>query len=67
MDPWSGLGVGYEILSTSQTAQGITVSALPEFFARPVLERFFCDLSADIDKTALHEWLTVGVKGTFGL
>lgn len=41
MDPWSGLGVGYEILSTSQTAQGITVSALPEFFARPVLERFF--------------------------
>jgi len=33
MDPWSGLGVGYEILSTSQTAQGITVSALPEFFS----------------------------------
>ena len=93
MDPWLGLGVGYEILSTSQTAQGITVSGDVKGFeflnlqggadfkvadaltVGPFLSFSLGQyssissggLSADIDKTALHEWLTVGVKGTFGL
>ncbi|MEI9936524.1 MAG: hypothetical protein WDO69_04795 [Pseudomonadota bacterium] len=93
VDPWLGLGFGYEILGVSQTTQGFTVSGDVKGFefvnlqggadfkvADAVAVGPFVsfslgqystasqgDVSADIQNTALHEWLTLGVKGTFGL
>ena len=93
VDPWLGLGVGYEILGFSQSAQGQTVDISFKgfeflnlqggadfkvgnaFSVGPFLsfslgqysKASANDQSADIDKTALHQWLTFGAKGTFGL
>ncbi len=97
MDPWFGLGVGYEILGITTSAGGQETSANGSGFefanlqggldykAGPVMVGPFVSFSlgqyssvtrqasgqgeqsGSIDKKAIHEWLTLGVKGTFGL
>jgi len=93
LDPWLGVGVGYEILSASQTVEGVSISGSTKGFEFLNLQggadfnvadalavgpfvsfslgqysSFSSgDLSGDIDKKAMHEWLTIGVKGSFGL
>lgn len=93
LDPWLGLGVGYELLGSSRTIQGMDVSGTTKGFEFvnlqggadfKVADAFAVgpfvsfslgqyssvssgDLSADIEGKTLHEWLTLGVKGTFGL
>lgn len=93
LDPWFGLGFGYESISTSISAGGQSVdgsiSGL-EFVSLnggadfevadgigvgPYVSFALGQYSkvsdsagndVDIDKTAMHQWLTLGVKGTFG-
>jgi outer membrane protein W len=97
LDPWVGLGIGYEMLNYKVSANGqegkFGVKGLEfaniqggadfkladSFTVGPFLSFSlgqFSSQSADpeppgfnssIDKTAMHEWLTLGVKGTFGL
>jgi hypothetical protein len=93
VDPWLGLGVGYEIFGASLTTQGRTISTDTKGFeflnlqggadfkvADAVAVGPFLsfslgqyssvssgDASGDITNKAIHEWLTIGVKGTFGL
>lgn len=93
IDPWVGLGIGYENLSTNQSAGGVSqsvgVSGLGlatlqvggNFLAAPQVEvgPFLSfsvgkygsasagGYSGDIMNTAFHEWLQLGVRGTFNL
>jgi hypothetical protein len=93
LDPWFGLGVGYEQLSLTESGGGIDGSvsvsgwglAMVEiggdFAAGPQVDVGpFVSLSvgkygsassggnsADIPNTAYHEWLQIGVRGTFNL
>jgi hypothetical protein len=88
-DPWLGLGVGYESLSTSLSGGGLSVDGsvtgleflnlqggadfkiADAFAVGPFLSFSLGEYSSatggSIDKKAMHEWLTFGVKGTFGL
>jgi hypothetical protein len=93
VDPWLGLGVGYEIISVSRTLQGtdftvsdtgfeflnlqggadfkladaFTLGPFVSFSLGQYSNQSAGDESASIENKALHEWLTIGAKGTFGL
>ena len=99
IDPWLGLGIGYEILSESlsgggstadvsfkgfeflnlqggadfKVANALSVGPFLSFslgqYSSEKISGFGAPIDRDgsVDKTALHEWLTLGVKGTFGL
>jgi hypothetical protein len=93
IDPWVGLGIGYEQLSLSESAGGAsqdvgvsgwglaTVQVGGNFVAAPQVEVGpFLSFSVgkygsasaggqsqDIPMTAFHEWLQIGVRGTFNL
>ena len=93
IDPWVGLGIGYEQLTVSESAGGTsqdvgvsgwglaTVQVGGNFVAAPQVEvgPFLSfsvgkygtassgSQSADIPMTAFHEWLQIGVRGTFNL
>jgi hypothetical protein len=93
IDPWFGLGVGWEKLSLSESAGGASQSASVSglglvalqvggnFVAAPQVEvgpflsfsmgkygsASASGQSADIPMTAFHEWLQIGVRGTFNL
>lgn len=99
VNPWVGLGVGYELLtvslsnagqSGSTTAEGFEfanlqvgadVKALPNFGVGPFVSFSFgqyrstsnsglvadAGSGGDIENKAIHEWLTVGVRGAFKL
>ena len=93
VDPWLGLGFGYESLGVSESAMGLSVDGsltgweflnlqggvdfqvTNAFTVGPFLsfslDQFSSqklgDTSQDIDPTALHEWITFGAKGTFGI
>jgi len=93
IDPWVGLGIGWEKLSLSESAGGYSQSADASgwglatlqvggnFLAAPQVEVGpFLSLSVgkygsassgnysgDITMTAFHEWLQLGVRGTFNL
>jgi outer membrane protein W len=96
VDPWLGLGIGYETLGLTETNAGVTTNGslsgfefvnlqggadfkLADAFALGPFVSFSLGqystlhteiqgIGLDIDvPKALHEWLTFGVKGTFGL
>ena len=93
VDPWLGLGIGYESLGTSRSAAGMSQDgslsgweflnlqggvdflATSAFTVGPFLsislDQFSSasvgSVSADITNKALHEWITFGAKGTFGI
>jgi outer membrane protein W len=92
VDPWLGLGVGYEWLVGSESGSvngsatttglellnlqgGADFQAASAFTVGPFLSLSLGQYSsvssngnsADITNKALHEWITVGAKGTFGL
>jgi hypothetical protein len=93
IDPWVGLGIGYEHLSLNESAGGssqdVGVSGLGlasvqvggNFLAAPQVEvgpflsfsvgkygsASAAGYSGDIMNTAFHEWLQIGVRGTFNL
>jgi outer membrane protein W len=93
VDPWLGLGFGYESLGISESAGGlsvdgsltgweflnlqggvdfqvadaVTVGPFLSFSLDQYSSRKFGDTSTDFDSKALHEWITFGAKGTFGL
>jgi hypothetical protein len=93
IDPWFGLGVGYERLSLTESGGGLdasgsvsgwglaTVQVGGDFAAAPQVDVGpFVSFSvgkygsassggnsADIPSTAFHEWLQIGVRGTFNL
>jgi hypothetical protein len=93
IDPWLGLGIGWENLATSSTALGVTTDSSVsgyEFlnlqggadfkltdavklgpFVNFSLGQYSTapagDVSADIPNTAMHQWLTIGVKGNYDL
>jgi hypothetical protein len=96
-DPWAGLGVGYEILNLSASANGtsagqsvngfqfVNVQAggdykvMPNFGVGPFVmfslgQYSNCSLSGaassstcTIPQTAMHEWLTLGVRGVYDI
>lgn len=91
LDPWVGLGIGYEIMSFKapnpvgtgtidadlkgiefaniqggadfKVSDALTVGPFLSFS----LGQYSKSGDADIENKAMHEWLTLGVKGTFGL
>ncbi len=91
VDPWFGLGIGFEDVSTKveggglsgdggfsglefvslnggadfEVADGIGVGPFVSF-SLGQYSKTTGDGGGDIDKTAMHQWLTLGVKGTFG-
>lgn len=98
LDPWVGLGIGYEWLMATAPAgleatQDVTVRGFefvnlqggadfklaPNFGLGPFLsfslgqysnrksEANGVSQSSDIEETAMHEWLTIGVRGAFTL
>ncbi|MGE0326112.1 MAG: outer membrane beta-barrel protein [Polyangiaceae bacterium] len=92
VDPWFGLGFGFEDVSTKveaggisadgglsglefislnggadfEVADGIGVGPYVSFALGQYSKAEAGGQSADIEKTAMHQWLTLGVKGTFG-
>lgn len=97
MDPWVGLGIGYEMTKFGLSASGVDVSSSYngfefanlqgglDFKAGPVMVGPFLSFSlgqyssysnkapapignssGSIPDKAMHEWFTIGVKGTFG-
>ncbi|HEY4157521.1 MAG TPA: hypothetical protein VGM29_05465, partial [Polyangiaceae bacterium] len=97
VDPWLGLGIGYEWLGDSESAGGVsqdtTIKGL-EFLnvqggadfqvanaltVGPFLNLSLAQFSSfstsgplgttsgSFDNKAMHEWITIGAKGTFGL
>lgn len=93
LDPWFGLGFGFENISTSQelggesrdgslsglefislnggadfeVADGIGVGPYVSFALGQYSKGTnAAGEDADIEETAMHQWLTLGVKGTFG-
>ena len=94
IDPWGGVGVGYEILnlSSGQDSTGVNgfqflnlqlgadYKAMPNLGIGPFLmfsmgEFSNCSAtvqgmsasSCKIDNQALHEWLTIGVRGAYDI
>jgi hypothetical protein len=95
LDPWLGIGVGYEWLKASESVGGISASTTAhgwEFVNLqlgldvPVADHFTVgpfvtfglaqysnvaiattigDASGEVNDKALHEWLFLGVRGTF--
>ncbi len=63
---------GWELLNLQggvdfQVANAITVGPFLSFSLDQYSSSKFGDTSTDIGSKALHEWITFGVKGTFGL
>jgi outer membrane protein W len=98
IDPWAGIGVGYEILNASESAGGQSASTslsgfqfvnvqvggdykiMPNLGVGPFVmfslgEFSNCSISAPggaspsctINNTALHEWLTFGIRGAYDI
>jgi hypothetical protein len=95
VDPWLGIGFGYESLGVSYSGGGVSESGsisgleflnlqggadfqvASAFTVGPFLSLSLAQYSsvydpaanssADITNKALHEWITIGAKGTFGL
>jgi opacity protein-like surface antigen len=93
LDPWVGLGIGYEWLNVSESAGGQSQDASlggmefvtlhggadyrlsPQLALGPFLSFSLArygsassgSTSIDIPNTALHEWLQLGVRGTFSI
>ena len=92
LNPWFGLGIGYEMLNTKYSGGGVDVKGgakgleyanlqggadfkVAESFAVGPFVSFSLgqysktsgDNSADIPEKAMHQWLTLGVKGTLGI
>jgi hypothetical protein len=97
LDPWIGLGTGYESVSGSEDVSGASMSfagfqlcnlqAGADYYMRALALGPFASLSiaeysttsfsspsdsggpssAAIKGHALHEWLTIGIRGTFDL
>jgi hypothetical protein len=98
IDPWAGIGVGYEILNASESAGGQSASqsfsgfqfvnlqiggdykVLPNLGVGPFVmfslgEYSNCSTSVPgvttgsctIPNTALHEWLTFGIRGAYDI
>lgn len=97
LDPWFGLGVGYEAASVTakaggqefsssytgleflnlqggadfKVADGFGVGPFVSFslgqYSSAKVESGGATISQDIDPKAMHEWLTLGVKGSLGL
>jgi len=96
VDPWFGLGVGYEIASATRSALGqeltvtvkgfefVNLQAGADFkvadnvaigpfvsfslgqYSSQSVDPEIPGLGDDIPNKAIHEWLTLGVKGSFG-
>jgi hypothetical protein len=96
MNPWFGLGIGYEIASVSAEAGGgeasttykgiefLNLQAGADFKVAdnvgigPFLsfslgqyssfssESPLGEIDGDIEEKGMHQWLTIGVKGSFG-
>jgi len=97
LDPWVGLGVGYESFGTRQSANGqsasssfsglqfVDVQAGGDFMLTPSLgvgpfvafsvgeftsasyDQGATSTSSSLQSTALHEWLTIGVRGAYDI
>lgn len=98
IDPWAGIGVGYEIASISESAQGVSAGesfngfqfvnlqvggdykVMPNLGVGPFVmfslgEYSGCSLSGGlggggsctIQNTAMHEWLTFGIRGAYDI
>jgi hypothetical protein len=89
IDPWLGVGFGYESLALSQGGTdgtlsgwellnlqgGVDFQAARAFTVGPFLSVALDEYtkasgggqSLDFDAKAIHEWITIGVKGTFGI
>ena len=89
LDPWFGLGIGYESLAGSvdgadgsmsglefaNLQAGLDYAVMPDLGVGPFLSMSFGQYSSqsadgdssDISQTALHEWLTLGLRGAFRL
>jgi len=89
LDPWFGLGIGYESLSTTIASTdyglsglefanlqaGLDYAVMPALGVGPFLSLSFGKYgsasqdgnSVDINQTAMHEWLTLGLRGAFRL
>jgi hypothetical protein len=94
IDPWAGIGIGYEILQTNSAQSssdgngfqflnlqlGGDYKATPELGIGPFLmfslgEFSNCGASfmgqsagtCTIKETALHEWLTIGIRGVYDI
>lgn len=87
VDPWVGLGIGYEWASQSigdasfgargfeflnlqggadfAVADGLAVGPFLSFSLGQYSTSWVEDESSDIEETAMHQWLTFGVRGTF--
>lgn len=97
VDPWVGLGIGYEIASTSFSSaagdgsgstkgfeflnlqggadflatQGLGIGPFASFslgqYGSSSATIGGQEISGDIEKTAMHEWLVIGVRGVYNL
>jgi hypothetical protein len=90
LDPWVGVGLGYEWLNLSETGQadaslsgfeflnlqgGGDYRLAPQFALGPFISFSIArygsassgGTSIDIQQTAVHEWLQIGVRGTFSI
>jgi outer membrane protein W len=89
LDPWFGLGIGYEKMSVKAGGDDGSISGMeylnlqagldyklsPAFGLGPFLSFSLGQygsassggVSADIPETAMHQWLTLGVRGAFNL
>jgi outer membrane protein W len=95
INPWFGVGLGYEILKNKAEAAGVEVTASSkgmEFlnlqggadfavadgigvgpfvslslgqFSKAKIEGGGMEMDGDIEDKAMHQWLTIGVRGTF--
>jgi hypothetical protein len=98
MDPWVGFGIGYEMFSNKQSANGVDVTTTYKGFefanlqggldfnvasglnVGPFLSFSMGQYSSQsmdpesplfpngsVENKAMHEWLTLGIRGTYGL
>jgi outer membrane protein W len=94
IDPWAGVGIGYEIMQFGSTASSSDVNgfqflnlqlggdykATPELGIGPFLmfslgQFSNCGVSVmgasasscTINQTAMHEWLTIGIRGVYDI
>lgn len=84
MNPWVGLGIGYEILTNKVDSESADTTGL-EFaniqggadfkvgdsmavgpFVSFSIGQYSKSDGEDIEEKAMHQWLTLGVKGTMG-
>jgi outer membrane protein W len=88
-DPWFGLGIGYEKLSSTRSGRdeslggfefvnlhaGMDYKVSPALGVGPFISFSLGqyssasagDISVDIPEKALHQWLTLGIRGAFTL